>query len=283
MRASPVLLQSRSMQPMLTMALRAARAAGEVIAQSADRIELMDVEAKGMNDYVTKVDRAAERVILENLKKAYPTHSYYAEESGLTEGKGEGADYVWLIDPLDGTTNFIHGFPQYAVSIAVQYKGQTEHAVVLDPIKREEFTASRGGGAAMNGRRLRVTARKGLEGGLIGTGFPFRPDQFAHMDNYMRMFRDVAMQTAGLRRAGAASLDLAYVAAGRLDGFFEFGLSKWDMAAGDLIIREAGGLVSDFVGGHNYLDSGNIIAGNPKVLKALLTTLAPHLDGALKR
>lgn len=271
------------MQPMLTMALRAARAAGEIIATSADRIDLMDVEAKGANDYVTKVDRTAERAILENLKKAYPNHSFYAEESGLTEGTGDGRDYVWIIDPLDGTTNFIHGFPQYAVSIAVQYKGVTEHAVVLDPIKREEFTASRGGGAALNGRRLRVTARKSLEGALIGTGFPFRPDQFTHMDNYIRMFRDIAKEAAGLRRAGAASLDLAYVAAGRLDGFFEFGLSKWDMAAGDLIIREAGGLVSDFAGGHQYLNSGNIVAGNPKVLKALLTQIAPHLDAELKR
>ena len=217
------------------------------------------------------------------LQKTYPDHGFLGEESGLIEGRKEGADWLWIIDPLDGTTNFIHGFPQFAVSIAVQYKGVTEHGVVLDPIKREEFTASRGRGAAMNGRRLRVTARKSLEGGLLGTGFPFRPDQHANMDNYLGMFRDVAKQTAGLRRAGAASLDLAYVAAGRLDGFFEFGLQPWDVAAGDLLVREAGGLVSDFTGGHHYLTSGNVVAGNPKLLKSLLTTLAPHLNDSLRK
>ena len=271
------------MQPMLNMALRAARAAGDIIAKSAEKVDLVDVDAKGLNDYVTKVDYAAERAIMDVLQKTYPTHSFLAEESGHRAGKGEGADWLWIIDPLDGTTNFIHGFPQFAVSIAVQYKGVTEHAVVLDPIKREEFTGSRGRGAAMNGRRLRVTARKTLEGGLIGTGFPFRPDQQEHMDNYMGMFKDVALQAAGLRRAGAASLDLAYVAAGRLDGFFEFGLQPWDIAAGDLLIREAGGLVSDFAAGHGYLDSGNVVAGNPKLLKALLTTLSPHLNDSLRK
>jgi myo-inositol-1(or 4)-monophosphatase len=268
---------------MLNMALRAARAAGDIIAQSAEKVDLIDVEAKGLNDYVTKVDRAAERAILDVLQKTYPNQSFLGEETGRIDGKGEGADWLWIIDPLDGTTNFIHGFPQFAVSIAVQYKGITEHAVVLDPIKREEFTASRGRGAAMNGRRLRVTSRKTLEGGLIGTGFPFRPDQHEHIDNYMGIFKDVAMHSAGLRRAGAASLDLAYVAAGRLDGFFEFGLSPWDIAAGDLLIREAGGLVSDFAGGHNYLSSGNVVAGNPKLLKNLLTTLAPHLNNSLRK
>lgn len=271
------------MQPMLSMALRAARAAGAIIFQSAERVDLMDIEAKGYNDYVTKVDRTAERAILDVLQKAYPDHGFHAEESGLREGKGEGRDWLWIIDPLDGTTNFIHSLPQFAVSIAVQHKGVTEHAVVLDPMRREEFTASRGGGAAMNGRRLRVTARKTLEGALVGTGFPFRKDQMEHVDAYLGMFKAVASEAAGLRRPGAASLDLAYVAAGRYDGFFEFGLSPWDMAAGDLLVREAGGLVSDFAGGHNYLESGNIVAGNPKLLKSLLTTLAPHLEGKLRR
>jgi myo-inositol-1(or 4)-monophosphatase len=268
---------------MLNMALRAARAAGDIIAQSAERVDLVDIEAKGYNDYVTKVDRTAERAIMEALQKPYPDHGFLGEESGHREGRGEGKDWLWIIDPLDGTTNFIHGFPQFAVSIAVQHKGVTEHAVVLDPMRREEFTASRGRGAAMNGRRLRVTARKGLEGALIGTGFPFRPDQLEHIDNYLGMFKDVAKQSAGIRRPGSAALDLAYVAAGRLDGFFEFGLSPWDTAAGDLLIREAGGLVSDFTGGHGYLESGNVVAGNPKVLKALLTTLAPHLNHSLRR
>lgn len=271
------------MQPMLNMALRAARAAGDIISQSAERVDLVDVEAKGLNDFVTKVDRAAEKAILNVLQKTYPTHSFLGEETGLSEGKGEGADWLWIIDPLDGTTNFIHGFPQFAVSIAVQYRGVTEHAVVLDPMRREEFSGSRGRGAAMNGRRLRVTSRKNLEGGLIGTGFPFRPDQQAHIDNYLGMFKDVALHTAGMRRAGSAALDLAYVAAGRLDGFFEFGLQPWDIAGGDLLIREAGGLVCDFAGGHNYLDSGNVVAGNPKLLKALLTTLSPHLNDSLRK
>lgn len=271
------------MQPMLNIALRAARAAGDIIHQSADRVDQVDVETKGMNDFVTRVDRAAEKAIIETLRKSYPDHSFHGEESGFTEGRNDGKDWVWIIDPLDGTTNFIHGVPQFAVSIAVQHQGQTEHAVVLDPIKREEFTASRGHGAFMNNRRLRVAARKGLEGALIGTGFPFRPDQMPHIDNYLAMFRTIAMQTAGIRRMGAASLDLAYVAAGRFDGFFEMGLSPWDMAAGELIIREAGGLVSDFAGGHDYLKSGNVVAGNPKVFKALLTTLSPFMSEALRR
>ncbi|MBQ0713754.1 MAG: inositol-1-monophosphatase [Paraperlucidibaca sp.] len=271
------------MQPMLTMALRAANLAADIIAKAADRLDLVDVEAKGLNDYVTQVDIAAERAIIEFVRKTYPGHSIQAEESGATAGKGEDADWLWIIDPLDGTTNFIHGFPQYAISIAVQYRGVTEHAVVLDPLKREAFSASRGSGATMNGRRLRVSDRRTLEGALIGTGFPFRPDQMHAMDGYLNMFKAVATQTAGLRRAGAASLDLAYVAAGRLDGFFEFGLAPWDIAAGELIIREAGGLVSDFTGGHGYLTSGNIVAGNPKIFKGLLTTLAPHIPASLKR
>ena len=271
------------MQPMLNMALRAARAAADIIYKAADRIDLVDVEAKGMNDYVTRVDRAAEAAIIDALRKSYPDHSFHAEESGFSEGRNDGKDWVWIIDPLDGTTNFIHGIPQYAISIAVQFQGQTEHAVVLDPFKREEFTGSRGHGAFMNNRRLRVGSRKDLAGTVIGTGFPFRPDQTVHMDNYLGMFREVASQAAGLRRMGAASLDLAYVAAGRFDGFFEFGLSAWDMAAGDLLIREAGGLVADFAGGHNYLQSGNIVAGNPKVFKSLLTAINPHLNEALRR
>lgn len=271
------------MQPMLTMALRAANLAADIIAKAADRLDLVDVQAKGLNDYVTQVDLAAERAIVEFVRKTYPGHGIQGEETGHVEGRGEGQDWLWIIDPLDGTTNFIHGFPQYAVSIAVQHKGVTEHAAVVDPLRREAFAASRGQGASMNGRRLRVSERKSLDGALIGTGFPFRPDQMHAMDGYLNMFKAVAGQTAGLRRAGSAALDLAYVAAGRLDGFFEFGLAPWDIAAGELIIREAGGLVSDFTGGHGYLQSGNIVAGNAKVLKGLLTTLAPHLPEALKR
>ncbi len=265
------------MQPMLTMALRAANLAGDIIAKAADRLDLVDVEAKGFNDYVTQVDRTAERAIIEFVRKTYPDHAIQAEESGSAAGKNGEQDWLWIIDPLDGTTNFIHGFPQYAVSIAIRHKGITEHAVVLDPIRREAFSASRGHGASMNGRRLRVAERRGLEGALIGTGIPFRPDQAALMDSYLQVLKTVATQSAGIRRAGAASLDLAYVAAGRLDGFFEIGLSPWDIAAGELIVREAGGLVGDFSGGHNYLQSGNIVCGNAKVFKGLLTAVAPHL------
>jgi len=273
------------MQPMLTMAVRAAKQAGEMIAKAAHQLQFIDieVEAKGVNDFVTRVDKDAERIIIENLRKAYPIHSFQAEECGYVEGKGEGKEWVWIIDPLDGTTNFIHGFPQFAVSIAVQYKGVTEHAVVYDPINDECFSASRGHGTTLNGRRLRVTERRGLEGSLIGTGFPFRPDQHSYLDSYLSAFKAVAMNTAGIRRAGAASLDLAYVAAGRLDGFFELGLSPWDMAAGDLLIREAGGFVCDMAGGHGFLKSGNIIAGNIKVMKALVTTISPHLPDYMRR
>ncbi|KZY17180.1 inositol monophosphatase, partial [Alcanivorax sp. HI0035] len=183
-------------------------------------------------------------------------HSILAEESGEIRGKGDGADFQWVIDPLDGTTNFIHGFPQYCVSIALKYKGKLEHAVIYDPNRDEEFTASRGRGAALNGRRIRCTNRPGLEGCLIGTGFPFRKDQAPHMDAYLGMFADIAASTAGLRRPGSAALDLAWLAAGRLDGFFEFGLSEWDLAAGALLITEAGGLVGDLSGGHKFLESG---------------------------
>ncbi len=273
------------MQPMLTMAVRAAKQAGELIAKAAQQLQFVDieVEAKGINDFVTRVDKNAERLIIENLRKAYPIHSFQGEESGFIEGQGVGKDWLWIIDPLDGTTNFIHGFPQYAVSIAVQHKGQTEHAVVYNPITEECFSASRGYGATLNGRRLRVTQRTSLDGALIGTGFPFRPDQHSYLDAYLSAFKAVAMHTAGIRRAGAASLDLAFVAAGRLDGFFELGLSPWDMAAGDLLIREAGGMVCDTAGGHNFLQSGNIVTGNIKVMKALVTTISPHLPDYMRR
>lgn len=262
------------MQPMLTMAVRAAQQGADIIAKAADQLNLVDVQAKGFNDYVTQVDRAAERAITDFIRKTYPEHGYLAEESGTYKPE---ADWQWVIDPLDGTTNFIHGFPQFAVSIGIRHKGVTEHAVVLDPVRREVFSASRGHGAAMNGRRLRVSERRGLEGALIGTGIPFRPDQMGLLPTYCQLITALTPTVAGLRRAGAASLDLAYVAAGRLDGFFEFGLSPWDVCAGALIVREAGGLVGDFQGGHDYLTRGDIVCGNPKVFKGLLTTFAPLL------
>ncbi|TLX55888.1 inositol monophosphatase [Stutzerimonas nosocomialis] len=271
------------MQPMLNIALRAARGAGELILRSIERLDVISVNEKEAKDYVTEIDRAAEQSIVNALRKAYPNHGILGEESGLSEGSGEGTDYLWIIDPLDGTTNFVRGVPHFAVSIACKYRGRLEHAVVLDPIRQEEFTASRGRGAALNGRRLRVSSRKSLEGALLGTGFPFRDGQMDNLDSYLNMFRSLVGQTAGLRRAGAASLDLAYVAAGRYDAFWEFGLSEWDMAAGALLIQEAGGLVSDFNGGHDFLEKGQIVAGNTKCFKAVLTAIQPHLTPSLKR
>ena len=271
------------MQPMLNIALRAARSAGELILRSTERLDVISVSEKDAKDYVTEIDRAAEQLIVTALRKAYPNHGILGEEGGLSEGSGEGADYLWIIDPLDGTTNFVRGVPHYAVSIACKYRGRLEHAVVLDPVRQEEFTASRGRGAALNGRRLRVGSRKSLEGALLGTGFPFRDGQMDNLDAYLGMFRNLVGQTAGIRRAGAASLDLAYVAAGRYDAFWEFGLSEWDMAAGALLIQEAGGLVSDFTGDHDFLQKGQIVAGNTKCFKAVLTAIQPHLTPSLKR
>jgi myo-inositol-1(or 4)-monophosphatase len=230
---------------------------------------------KGQNDFVTEVDQAAEKEIRYHLKKAYPDHAIIGEEGGL-EGN-ENAEYQWIIDPLDGTTNFIRGIPHYAVSIACLYKGKIEHAVVLDPVRREEFTASRGHGAALNGRRIRVSKRNSLEGALIGTGIPYKNRSEQHIPAYTQSLQDVCSQTAGIRRAGSAALDLAYVAAGRLDGFWEIGLNQWDTAAGLLLVREAGGLVADFKGGSDYMKSGNIVTGGPKCFKALLQTIQPRL------
>ena len=269
--------------PQVNIALRAARQAGQFIRRAADDVQRIKVEQKGRNDFVSEVDRAAEAHIIDVLQKAYPNYGILAEESGAQPGKGDDARWQWIIDPLDGTTNFLHGFPQFCISIALACDGKVEHAVVVDPLREEEFTASRGRGAVMNGRRLRVTQRAGLEGALIGTGFPFRRDQAQHVEPYLDMMRDIMPLAAGLRRPGAAALDLAWLAAGRLDGFWETGLQEWDMAAGCLLITEAGGLVGDFTGGHNHLKNGNLVAGSPKVFKALLQKIQPHLTDALKR
>jgi len=263
------------MHPMLNIAVRAARSAGNVISRSMARLDSISVQVKERNDFVTEVDRDAENVIIGILRKAYPDHAILAEESGQTSGD----DFQWIIDPLDGTTNFLHGFPQFAVSIALRHKGRLEQAVVYDPLSQELFTATRGDGAMLNDRRIRVSNRAGLEGALLGTGFPFKAQH--HLDTYLDMFRALFPQTAGIRRAGAAALDLAYVAAGRLDGFWEIGLSTWDMAAGVLLIQEAGGLSSDFSGGHNHLESGNLVAGNPKVFAEILKTIRPHVTPEL--
>lgn len=265
------------MQPMLNMAVRAARNAGKLIVRNLDRIDQLTIASKKRNDFVTEVDRQAEQEIIKVLHKAYPNHAILAEESGEQTGN----EFQWIIDPLDGTTNFLHGFPQFSVSIALRHKGRLEQAVVYDPLRQELFTASRGAGALLNDRRIRVTRQNTLEGALLGTGFPFR-DQH-HLDSYLGMFRDLTLDTAGIRRPGSAALDLAYVAAGRLDGFWEIGLSIWDIAAGVLLIQEAGGLVGDFAGGHDHLETGNVVAATPKLFPAILQTIRPHLTDNLNK
>ena len=264
------------MQPMLNTAIRAARNAGEIILRSSDNIGQLNIDQKGKNDFASDVDRAAELEIINIIKTAYPDHAILAEESGQHEGN----EYVWVIDPLDGTTNYLHGFPQYAVSIALKYRNRLEVAVIYDPLRDELFTARRGGGAMLNNRRLRVTNQSTMKGALIGTGFPFKTD--LHLDAYVGMFKAISMQAAGIRRAGAAALDLAYVAAGRLDGFWEIGIMEWDMAAGILLIQEAGGVVTDFSFNDNYLQTGNVIAGSLKMHQLLYKLIAPHVTDNLK-
>ncbi|MFC1748232.1 inositol monophosphatase family protein [Pseudomonadota bacterium] len=258
------------MHPIINIATRAARQAGQVIMRSAERMDSLNIETKSPNDFVSEVDRQAEQEIIHTIRRAFPDHGILAEESG----KKEGDEFQWIIDPLDGTTNYLRQVPQYAVSIAIKQKGRLEHAVVFDPLKDELYTASRGLGAQLNGRRIRVSNTKGLDGALLGTGFPFKDQRY--LDVYLETFREMMIPTAGIRRAGSAALDLAYVAAGRFDGFWEFDLQEWDMAAGILLIQEAGGLVSDMHGGHDIFETGHIIAGNPKVFKAMIKSLHPH-------
>ncbi len=252
------------MHPLVNIAVGAARRAGETIVRNLDRIGGITVSEKSRNDFVSEVDRAAEQVLIATIRKAYPSHGFLAEESG----RQPGDDYTWIIDPLDGTTNFIHGFPQYAVSIALRHREHVTQAVVYDPTRNELFTATRGRGAFMNERRLRVSKRERMADCLIGTGFPFR--SIEHLDEYVRMFKSITEVVAGVRRPGAAALDLAYVAAGRLDGFWEIGLSPWDMAAGGLLILEAGGLVSNFEGEPGFMEDGRIVCASPKVFPQLL-------------
>lgn len=271
-----MLWKNPNMHPMLNIAVRAARQAGSLILRSMQHVDHLDVITKGLNDYVSDVDRLAEKEILNVIHKAYPDHAIMAEESGNT-GKNET---VWIIDPLDGTTNFLHGFPHFCVSIAVSIRGKIEHAVIFDPLRDELFTASRGAGAQVNDRRLRVGKRKELTGALIGTGFPFKYPQ--HHAAYFGMFADVFPLVTDLRRTGSAALDLAYVAAGRLDGYWEIGLENWDLAAGSLLVEEAGGSVTDFSGNDQLMDKGHVIAAGLKLHKQLQKTLAPHLGDALK-
>lgn len=261
---------------MLNIAIKAARRAGSVITRAGRNLDVIAVKEKASNDFVTEVDREAEQAIIRTLREAYPAHSILAEESGASGN----SEYQWIIDPLDGTTNFVHGFPQYAVSIALSHKGAITQAVVYDPERNDLYTATKGRGAYLNDTRIRVSKRLHLQGALIGTGFPYR--QIEHIDAYFGMMRDIIKNTAGIRRPGSAALDLASVAAGRFDGFWELGLSKWDIAAGALLITEAGGMVGDLQGNEGYMDSGNIVAGNPKVFAQLLPLIAPHLTAPLK-
>ncbi len=256
------------MQPMLNIAIRAARRAGDFIIRKMNKLPELQVEVKAPNDYVSEVDREAEVRIIEELLKAYPKHGIVAEESGEITGEDE---YRWIIDPLDGTTNYLHGFPHFAISIACEHKGRLEHGVIYDPFKDELFSASRGEGATLNNRRIRVNKARGMETALIATGFPFRdPDDVTVFMSRVRKFID---KVGDLRRAGAASLDLAYVAAGRLDGFWESGLQSWDLAAGALLVREAGGLVTDYDGNEAYLERGEIVAASPKIIAEMLRLL----------
>lgn len=269
------------MHPVINIAVKAARRAGQIINRASNDLDMLKVSSKQPNDFVTEVDKAAEAAIIEVLSEAYPNYGILAEESGVTPAKGgRDAEYQWIIDPLDGTTNFIHGMPQYAVSIALARGNVLEHAVVFDPNRNELFTASKGAGAFLNERRIRVSRRTRLGEALIGTGFPYR--EFDKIDLYLSIFKELAEKTAGQRRPGAASLDLAYVACGRYDGFWEFGLAPWDMAAGALLISEAGGLVSDLRGEANYLETGNLIAGTPKVFAPLLKLIEDKLPESIR-
>ncbi|MBF4991547.1 inositol monophosphatase family protein [Methylophilus sp. QUAN] len=265
------------MHPILNVAIRAAREAGKIINRGAMDIGALKVEQKDTNDFVSEIDRNAEQAIINVLKEAYPNHGFYGEETGKTNSE---SDNIWIIDPLDGTTNFLHNFPAYCISIALQEKGVLTQAVIYDPVRNDLFTATRGSGAFLNNRRIRVTQRTKLQEALLSTGFPFK--DFSYLDTYINIFRDMAKKTAGLRRPGSAALDLAYVAAGFTDGFFEINLSPWDIAAGALLVQEAGGIVGDFEGNESWLRTGNIVAANPKVFGQMLQVIAPHLTERIK-
>ncbi|MFO1220544.1 MAG: inositol monophosphatase family protein [Burkholderiaceae bacterium] len=264
---------SQQLHPMLNVAVKAARAAGAIINRAALDLDLLKISVKGPNDFVSEVDRAAEAAIIETLLTAYPDHGILAEESGREHGDRH-SDYTWIIDPLDGTTNFLHGLPIYAVSIGLTHRGVVQQAVVYDPARNDLFFASRGRGAFLNDRRLRVSKRTRLSDSLIGTGFPFRRGD--NFERYLQMFQSVMQHCAGVRRPGAAALDLCYVAAGWYDGFFETGLQPWDVAAGSLIVTEAGGLIGNFTGEADFLHQREVVAGNPKVYGQLVQLLAPY-------
>lgn len=265
------------MHPLLNTGVKAARRAGNIILRHLDQLERLAIETKGRNDFVSEVDRQAEHEIIQVIHSAYPNHAILAEESGRRQGN----QYQWIIDPLDGTTNYLHGYPQFAVSIALEHRGKLEHAVVLDPLRNELFTASRGNGAQLNDRRIRVSQVASLKFALLGTGFPFRAEK--RLESWIDTFRVLLTHTSGVRRAGSAALDFASVACSRLDGFWEFGLSPWDIAAGSLLIVEAGGLISDLSGGQDFLKTGNVVAGNPQIYTKILPIIQSHLPSDLQR
>ena len=268
------------MKPHMTIAIRAARKAGNILLKNFDRLDTLNVQNKGLNDYVSEVDQQAEAVIIATILDAYPQHSILGEETGVHEGKGRDAEFEWVIDPLDGTTNYLHGLPQFAISIALKRKGILEMGIVYDPMREEMFTAYKGEGAFLNDRRIRVSQRKSLAGSLLGTGLPYRNE--GYIDNYLQMLKALMLQTSGIRRPGSAALDFAYVAAGRFDGFWELGLSQWDFAAGALLVKEAGGVVTDIRHQQMYLQSGNVVAGNINVHEKIMKTIKPFIPKEMK-
>ena len=259
------------MQPMLNIAIRAARSAGDHIIRKMNKLPDLKVEEKSHNDFVSEVDRQAEEKVIETLLTSFPNHGILAEESGEIEGS---EDFRWIIDPLDGTTNYLHGFPHFAVSIACEHRGRLQHGVVYDPFKQELFAASRGDGATLNNKKIRVTKIKSTEGALLGTGFPFKHHD--QLDDFLTIFKEFFDTASDIRRAGSAALDLAYVAAGRLDGFWEAGLKPWDIAAGALIVREAGGITIDYEGNENFMELGQAISGNPRIIGDMLRKIQLH-------
>ncbi len=268
------------MHALLNVAVMAARRAGAVLIRNLVKLEKLAVELKGHNDYVSEADRAAEAAVIDVIRKHYPEHAILAEESGA--GGGADSDTVWIIDPLDGTTNYLHGFPVFAVSVGVQVAGRMAHGVVYDPMRQELFTASRGAGAQLDGRKIRVSGLRDVKRALIGTGFPFRQAD-SEMEPFLAMLGKVLRQTSGVRRPGAAALDLCYVAAGRLDAFWETGLAPWDLAAGSLIIREAGGIVSGLDGSEDFLETGHVLCGTPKIYAGLAKLCAPEIKALLHK
>lgn len=264
------------MNPMTTIAARAARDAGKLLLNYFNHMETVAVQEKQANDFVTEVDRASEQIIINAIRKAYPDHAILAEESGSHAGN----DYLWIIDPLDGTTNYLHGFPQFSISIALQYRGELEAAVVYDPLRDETFSAHKGGGAYLNDHRIRISNQKDLHGALLGTGIPYRDQR--HVDAYFGMMKALIRDAAGVRRPGSAALDFAWLAAGRIDGFWELGLAQWDFAGGALLVKEAGGVVTDLRGGDTHFKTGNLVAGNVKIHKEMLKTIKPFLSEDLK-